>query len=185
MLLVARGFTRAGQGNPDEARASRHVLKDYVNGKLLYCHAPPTVEENIFNEETHRRQLLRVSGKKRAPLTRVGKNADTYITPTLANADGSRPAMGKKSTAIDDAFFERQGVAPRPFVAGSNKNNQEFSRATFYPNQVVVGNDGRPLTSQQARLQSMLQTVDSGSSKKHHKKPKRGKQRSGKGYDLE
>lgn len=143
------------------------------------------MDEAVFNEETHRRQLLRVSGKKAAPLTRVGKNADTYITPTLKNEDGSRPAMGHKSTAIDNDFFGRQGISARPFVAGSNKNNQEFSRANFYPNQVMVGNDGRPLTDKQARLQAMLQTVDSGSSKKHHKKPKRGKQRSGRGYDLE
>lgn len=28
---VARGFTKAGQGNPDESRAARYVLKDYVN----------------------------------------------------------------------------------------------------------------------------------------------------------
>ena len=28
---VARGFTKAGQGNPDESRAARYILKDYVN----------------------------------------------------------------------------------------------------------------------------------------------------------
>ena len=34
-VLVAyaksRGFTKSGQGNPDEARAARHILKDYVS----------------------------------------------------------------------------------------------------------------------------------------------------------
>ena len=37
-LLVAyaksRGFTKSGQGNPDEARASRHILKDYVSVRI-------------------------------------------------------------------------------------------------------------------------------------------------------
>ena len=28
---AARGLTKSGQGNPDEARAARYVLKDYVN----------------------------------------------------------------------------------------------------------------------------------------------------------
>lgn len=37
----ARGFMRAGLGSPDESRAARYILKDYVNAKLLYCHNPP------------------------------------------------------------------------------------------------------------------------------------------------
>ncbi|KAK0551397.1 hypothetical protein OC845_002204 [Tilletia horrida] len=37
----ARGFVRQGQGNPDESRSARYVLKDYVNARLLYCHPPP------------------------------------------------------------------------------------------------------------------------------------------------
>ena len=39
----ARGFATTGLGQPDESRAARYVLKDYVNGKLLFCHPPPTV----------------------------------------------------------------------------------------------------------------------------------------------
>ncbi|ORZ35919.1 P-loop containing nucleoside triphosphate hydrolase protein, partial [Catenaria anguillulae PL171] len=39
---LARGFMRQGQGNPDESRAARHLLKDYVKGKLVFVHPPPT-----------------------------------------------------------------------------------------------------------------------------------------------
>jgi large subunit GTPase 1 len=28
---IARGYFRSSQGNPDEARAARYILKDYVN----------------------------------------------------------------------------------------------------------------------------------------------------------
>lgn len=28
-------------GSPDESRAARLVLKDYVSGRLLFCHKPP------------------------------------------------------------------------------------------------------------------------------------------------
>lgn len=38
---TARGFTKTGQGQPDESRAARYILKDYVKGKLLFCHPPP------------------------------------------------------------------------------------------------------------------------------------------------
>lgn len=37
----SRGFMRSGQGNPDESRAARYILKDYVNAKLMYCLPPP------------------------------------------------------------------------------------------------------------------------------------------------
>lgn len=40
----ARGFMRTGGGDPDVSRAARVILKDYVNGKLLYCEAPPGFE---------------------------------------------------------------------------------------------------------------------------------------------
>lgn len=40
-------------GQPDQARSARYVLKDYVNGKLLYSLGPPSVvqeEYHIFPE---------------------------------------------------------------------------------------------------------------------------------------
>ena len=42
---VARSLFAASSGVPDYQRASRVVIKDYTDGKLLYCHAPPSVAE--------------------------------------------------------------------------------------------------------------------------------------------
>lgn len=36
-------------GQPDQARSARYVLKDYVTGRLLYCIAPPTIEQSIYH----------------------------------------------------------------------------------------------------------------------------------------
>ncbi|GLE01662.1 hypothetical protein PINS_up010496 [Pythium insidiosum] len=36
-----RGYMTSGKGGPDTSRAARDILRDYVNGKLLYCHPPP------------------------------------------------------------------------------------------------------------------------------------------------
>lgn len=43
-----RGFMTAN-GQPDQSRSSRYVLKDYVNGKLLFCHAPPGRKQEEFH----------------------------------------------------------------------------------------------------------------------------------------
>lgn len=176
---VARGFFTQGQGNPDGSRASRYILKDFVNAKLLYCHPPPGIEADDFNQENRdleRLRLLDKIRKKQAPLTRVGKDADTFVAAAVVNgqpngqltADGQpvpRPTgHSHKSLAVDRSFFATTSAAAlsaRPSTKGVDGG--EFSRTKFGTG--VVG-DGTP-----------------GSGKKHFKMKKREKKRSGKGYD--
>lgn len=179
---------RSGQGNPDEARAARYILKDYVNGKLLFCHPPPGTLEESFNERTHELSLLRVAGKKRAPVTRVVKGADTFVAPvpvplsTMSSDHGSTlttRASGAKSFALDKEFFARNAsLSSRPFVQGSTRHGQEFARGRLYPHQNMVADDGALLGPGRA-----VEVGGEVFGKKHHKKGKRVKQRSGKGYD--
>lgn len=44
-----RGFM-SHKGIPDMPRSSRLILKDYVNGKLLYCYPPPGILATDFNK---------------------------------------------------------------------------------------------------------------------------------------
>ncbi|KAF2861985.1 P-loop containing nucleoside triphosphate hydrolase protein [Piedraia hortae CBS 480.64] len=85
----ARGFMTQGQGRPDESRAARLILKDYVKGRLLYCHSPPGVEEELFNP-------------------RVEVEVDRP----------EKMSQSKESNAIDRAFFDEagsKGTAKAPF----------------------------------------------------------------------
>lgn len=188
ILPVARGFMRSGQGNPDEARAARYILKDYVNAKLLYCQPPPGFDADEFNKETRELAMKRAAGKKRAPTTRVGKNADTFIAGDVEKIGihGILPAKGQghKSQTVDSAFFaDDAGLAARPFVSGA-RIGKGFSRAKLYPHQNTVADDGTPLSGRRARIASVMANAgDAHPGKKHHKKGKRVKQRSGKGYE--
>jgi large subunit GTPase 1 len=173
---------RSGQGNPDEARSARYILKDYVNGKLLFCHPPPVISEASFNEPSNKNALLRAAGKKRAPTTRVGKDSDTFIRPNIAvPANGEMPTTGIKSTMFDQEFFQTNSnslLHSRPFVQESGK---EFTRGKLYPHQNSVADDGTPIHLKEARLIALLQ--QNTETDKKHKKMKRVKHRSGKGYD--
>ena len=191
MRTVARGFSRSGMGNPDEARAARYILKDYVNAKLLFCQPPPDIPEDAFNEQTRQLALKRAAGKKRAPTTHVGKNAFTFV-PGLANPpiiNGSiLPAQGQgyKTRDLDRQFFhDSSGLSARPYVkGGAGRAPQEFSRMKLYPHQNSITNDGTSLGGRRARIASVLSSAgESHPGKKQHKKGKRVKQRSGKGYD--
>ncbi|EMD41943.1 hypothetical protein CERSUDRAFT_147367 [Gelatoporia subvermispora B] len=160
---IARGFMRSGQGNPDEARAARYILKDYVNAKLLFCQPPPGINEDEFNEQTRQLALRRAAGKKRAPTTRVVKGADTFIAPQdvssaqlFANGIPSTTPGGRKSRAVDQDFFANGSLSARPFVQGATRGGQEVSRMRLYPHQNSVADDGTALSGRRARIASVL-----------------------------
>lgn len=177
---IARGYVRSSQGNPDESRAARYILKDYVNGKLLFCHPPPGVDAQEFNKEINE-AALKVF-KKLAPTTRVPSTALNYVAPS----DGSRNQSGSKTDAVDKAFFEKQlnraNVSGKQSVASSMTGG----RVTLYPHQRVLADDGTPM-NRKARLalvQANLGDVGDATSKKHKKGKKHVKVRSGAGYDY-
>jgi large subunit GTPase 1 len=162
-----------------------------VNAKLLFCHPPPGVSEEEFNIPTTQNALRRLeqAGKKKAPVTRVGKGADTFMHPNLPASSTTIGAgedvlvEGQKSRALDASFFAGGSqLSSRPFVQG-----QQFSRSKAYPHQNSVADDGTAITGRRARLMAVLANNSDGlagsKDKKHHKGNKRVKQRSGKGYD--
>lgn len=107
---VARGFAKTGQGQPDESRAARYILKDYVNGKLLYCHPPPgdpPVDGHDFNRELY--DLEHLPQKRRIALTVQTDGSDrTLEDQSVADTPDpvpSVPVQGPKSTKLDKKFF--------------------------------------------------------------------------------
>ena len=107
---IARGFSTQGLGQPDESRAARFILKDYVKGKLLFCHPPPLeppVDANEFNRELH--NLAHLPFKRRAAMAAnaaasLNDGEDPSLTADL-DVVQLPPLQGAKSTNIDKKFF--------------------------------------------------------------------------------
>ncbi|KAH8821605.1 hypothetical protein F5884DRAFT_95044 [Xylogone sp. PMI_703] len=98
----ARGFTRTGQGQPDESRAARYILKDYVNGKLLFCQPPPVdIDPEEFNEELYDESYL--PEKRRQALAH--QNLSHIDQASVADSDMVSLSQGPKSKQLDGAFF--------------------------------------------------------------------------------
>ncbi|WFD18040.1 hypothetical protein MCAP1_000252 [Malassezia caprae] len=91
---IARGLVRQGQGNPDESRAARYVLKDYINARLLFAHPPPGVDANEFNaaQREHMREMLPEHHTHEQSLP-----SDPRHRPVTAESS--------KSSHLDQAFF--------------------------------------------------------------------------------
>ncbi|KAF2181838.1 ribosome biogenesis GTPase-like protein Lsg1 [Zopfia rhizophila CBS 207.26] len=109
---TARGFATQGQGQPDVSRAARYVLKDYVKGKLLFCHPPPTdtsIDPKHFNRELY--DIHHLPAKRRAHLAFLAGSSSLAGTEdaSLMEADLDMipmpPVQGEKSSRLDKKFF--------------------------------------------------------------------------------
>ncbi|GKT49156.1 large subunit GTPase 1 [Colletotrichum spaethianum] len=106
----ARGFTTQGLGQPDESRASRYILKDYVNGKLLYCEPPPgTIDGPEFNQELYDASHL---PEKRRQAVNASLDTMSFMGDdiSIAPSDLAILPAGPKSKKIDKGFFGAEGT---------------------------------------------------------------------------
>ncbi|XP_067243290.1 large subunit GTPase 1 homolog [Chanodichthys erythropterus] len=94
-LLMAYGYMRGfmtAHGQPDQSRSARYVLKDYVSGKLLYCHPPPHINPKDFQPQHER------FAKQIAEAEQIASNAD-------------KPSKVKRiENTVDKSFFHQENV---------------------------------------------------------------------------
>ncbi|OJJ64894.1 hypothetical protein ASPSYDRAFT_138451 [Aspergillus sydowii CBS 593.65] len=174
----ARGFATTGQGQPDESRAARYVLKDYVNGKLLFCHPPPTndaedeepIDADEFNKDLY--DWAHLPPRRRAMLEAAQQSSSASTSTSRA------PVRGTKSQTVDKGFFgngseSNGGRLTMPFNSKYTEQGQAIRK---------------PLTGRKERMMVALERgVDvsevRGNSKKHfkvkHKNQKKGTKTAG------
>ncbi|CAK1365777.1 unnamed protein product [Cercospora beticola] len=166
----ARGFWTQGLGQPDEARAARTVLKDYVKGKLLFCHPPPEpqMDPKHFNRELY--DLAHLPQKRRARLaaqdiTSIAGTEDVSLMDDASELSSMPHVMGKKGAGLDKEFFKAgqgSGNVVRPFHYKYSQQGKEMS--------------GRKLKEMTA-LENNIDPADLKLSKKHGKANKRAQKK--------
>lgn len=142
-LLVAyaraRGYMTQGFGSADESRASRYILKDYVNGKLLYVNPPPHLEDDSpysreecaeFNKElysferlpeTRQVQLLEAAKSKALEEFDLAKDLNKLTFSAHTGGEdgneasgvthgGKQAALYNASDSLDKEFFQMDKV---------------------------------------------------------------------------
>ncbi|KAB8349412.1 hypothetical protein FH972_023439 [Carpinus fangiana] len=168
----ARGFSTQGVGAPDESRAARYILKDYVKGKLLFCHPPPTtppIDPGQFNRGLY--DASHLPEKRRAHMVSHDERNIDGSTDAALQDEGDMvplpPVQGTKTQAMDQRFF-----GPGSGNAGhmSKPLHQQLQeRATV---------SGKELTGRKLKTMAALEkNVDPSeirtNSKKHFKANKR------------
>lgn len=165
----ARGFATTGYGQPDESRAARHVLKDYVHGKLLYCHPPPAdpeIDGHEFNKDLY--DFAHLPAKRQAWLISHSEELpESEIAPEVPLPNAPQET-GAKAKHLDKGFF------------GPGSGNAGHVTMPFNHQYTEQGKQ-KQLTGRKARTMAALEKdVDPAemrmNSKKHFK-PSRTKNR--------
>ncbi|KAF2484595.1 ribosome biogenesis GTPase-like protein Lsg1 [Neohortaea acidophila] len=165
-LARARGYWTQGVGAPDESRAARLLLKDYVKGKLLFVHPPSeqTTNAKEFNRELY--DLAHLPQKRRAQLAasvEAALNESTH--PSLTDDPDMVPlplVQGAKGKNLDTQFFapgQGNGRVVQPFHYKYSEQGKHLS--------------GRKLKTMTALEQDIDPAAARAVSKKHHKGNKR------------
>ncbi|KAI0896117.1 P-loop containing nucleoside triphosphate hydrolase protein [Annulohypoxylon nitens] len=168
----ARGFTTQGVGQPDESRAARVILKDYVNGKLLYVEPPPNWGDGAdFNRELYDADHLPTKRKEALIAAMnamdVGDGESTIDTEVLALPTGA------KSAKLDKAFFSGQGNAGHMKMPFSHKYTEQGKEQAQAQAKHLSGRKARALIALETGVKPS--DVRIGSSKKHFKGGSKGK----------
>lgn len=165
---VARGFGKTGQGQPDESRAARYILKDYVNGKLLFCHPPPSdppIDPREFNRELYDMDHLpqnRIAALAAQVKASIGNSEDSAL---VADDDViPLPVQGPKSTRLDKRFFgpgqSNAGHLTMPF-------NHKYSEQGMATGKQLSGRKERVMIALERNIDSADLKLSNG--KKHFK----------------
>lgn len=196
----ARGFATTGQGQPDESRAARYILKDYVSGKLLFCHPPP-VSDAILEEGEHHEAVDPVEFNKdlydvsHLPANRqamFSHNNSSVGTPSLASealgndddsisislSEASTPTahpQGARSRNIDKGFFKTGAVGNAGHL--TMPFNHQYTEQGAKKHKELTGRKQRTMIALEKGVD--ISEVRGGVGKKHFKGGKRQeKQRS-------
>ncbi len=178
----ARGFATTGHGQPDESRAARYILKDYVSGKLLYCHPPPhdpDLDGAEFNEALY--DFAHLPAKRQAWLIahndeiNLDGNGETETEVTMPVRPP--PETGNRSKNLDKRFF------------GPGSGNAGHVTMPFNHQYSEQGMQQKQLTGRKAKtLAALEKDVDPAEMKlnsKRHFKGARRKQRNVRAADDE
>jgi len=96
-----RGYM-SHKGIPDYHRASRDILKDFVNGKLLFCNPPPEVSADDFESQRPPTRVLKLKEeptmqklpKGAKPLKQYRSDVDREFFAQAQSRIGSKGIMG-------------------------------------------------------------------------------------------
>lgn len=129
-----RGFMTSS-GQPDCPRASRYLVKDYLKGKLLYCHPPPGAAASKFEQsQVSGKVLLRLKAKEAKAVHKTSSMESSPFDDEFFcekqpnnNAHYNVPTQGIKPNETGEIIY-------KPWKKHHNRNKREKLRRIYDDN---------------------------------------------------
>jgi hypothetical protein len=169
----SRGYTKSGQGNPDESRAARYILKDYVAGKLLFAVPPPGVDAIDFNRGTYSRFLE--SHSRVSMVNSKILNADVLsgekelAARVIVEDDIEGEARKKEEAAVVTDRYILLDDKPDSYVRVAAAGEEGYSRTKMFPHQNERDSNGYVKVDRSGK--------EAGNGKKNHHKGKKNEKK--------
>ncbi|XP_057300386.1 large subunit GTPase 1 homolog isoform X1 [Hydractinia symbiolongicarpus] len=133
-----RGFM-TNNGLPDCPRASRYILKDFIKGKLLYCHPPPDVSEDKYQPCTISQKFVdKMLMREEKESKRKDKNNEVDMNEVDKDFFSEKPpaAHFKAPTGSQHGpqLIIGNDVIQKPWKRHGNKNKREKLRRIYNNN---------------------------------------------------
>lgn len=130
VLATKRGYF-SGRNLPDEAKTSKLVLKDYVNGRLLYCNLRPDYDETLHG-------LV------------INYQTDDFVeNDIITEEDIKNQEIIKEIPADFDDNYEKIDIdVENKKISNVNDNNFDF---VFFENDVKMGTKNNKITKDMMR----------------------------------
>ncbi|XP_076974034.1 large subunit GTPase 1 homolog isoform X1 [Tamandua tetradactyla] len=146
-LLTAYGYMRGfmtAHGQPDQPRSARYILKDYVSGKLLYCHPPPGTDPVTFQHQHQQLLENKMNGneiKVQPGRSKRAKQIENAVDRSFFHQEnvraltkGIQTVMGYKPGSVlvtASNMRSSESGAGKPWKKHGNKNKKEKSRRLY------------------------------------------------------
>ncbi|KTW31602.1 hypothetical protein T552_00240 [Pneumocystis carinii B80] len=126
-ILSAEEFIEkyASSRGIDKCIASRHIIKDYINGKLLFCTPPPEIDPYMFNLEHY--DTFKLSGDKCLQTKDSTKNR--VINRPLQNNKKQTYSEDKQSLSARLSKFDQDFFSQNTLSLNSN---QKIAKGFYY-----------------------------------------------------
>lgn len=158
---IARSMLAPSSGVPDYQRASRVVVKDYSEGKLLYCHSPPKVDEggeSSIEDDEYQRETL---------VTAIRNTNNSKKLQKLEQSLEVAAAKAENALNEDDEFDDFNSILDD--LDGEGNSNKGDKRGKAHKSIKKWGKKGRKLRNKDpygchSDVDSAMQSDSTGSS---------------------
>ncbi|KAG2433073.1 hypothetical protein HYH02_012777 [Chlamydomonas schloesseri] len=137
---VLRGWT-AGSGLPDETRAGRQILRDYTNGKLVYCLLPPGITPIgwVPGEAEAPNAVALAAAAAADASSEAAERAEAEAAAAAAGVAGSGQGSGQGEEGTGQEEGEGEDEGPSTSAAGGG--GEKVGRAALAAAAVMAGDD--------------------------------------------